>query len=364
MKFGLKNNDWLSNLFKDFTPFKIGIFFFLFNVLVDFLLAFFLGSLQMHNGKNGLLNEPMAWSSDFFISPIIISYYFWIQIIPDKIISSLTKEGVITIDAYVQTEVNQAVHLFKNRKIEIGVTILSFIISICFALSIPTSDPKYIGWNSANLFIPWIRGFASIFTFYATIMFIYDMIILIRLLNRIFKKHKVKVHPYHVDKAGGFAVIGKFTSSLAFLFGAFGLHISISLYTNTMPQGIDSIILIYLTKISGFLIFVIFAFSFFFIPIYSGHKAMNRWRESILTEIEKNIDAEISVLQSSFNDTDKMKNALDKINVLHESYSKIEKFSTWPFNLKAIKKYYGIISASSFPGLISIINGFREYVLK
>jgi hypothetical protein len=347
--------DWLSRILTGFSPVQAGLLFFCINFLVDFILAGAFGVILPKGGKNGLISESMVWASDFLIQPVIIGYFIWFRKAPQRLVESLVTKNVISTSGDITSEFEQFPKICQSKWTELLATLISIVLVIFFALSIPISNPNYTGWVSINPIVPWIRGAFSLFAYYASLILIFDLIVFIRILKLIFNRNIIIVHPYDPDGAGRLGIIGKFVSNLCYLLGAFGFYVSISLLTNTMPNGISSIGIIYLAKVGGLIVYLLLAPVLFLLPLYSGHQAMLEWRNKWLVDIQKNIETEISLMHNSLNNSIDLRNSMEKLNSLREAYSQVESFPVWPFNNKSIKKYFGVVLSSIIPGIMSVL---------
>ena len=54
-------------------------------------------------------------------------------------------------------------------------------------------------------------------------------------------------------------------------------------------------------------------------------------------------------------DSEKIKQVLEKINQLEEITEKIEKFSIWPFNIVSLRNFIGLVSAPLITSFLSFV---------
>jgi hypothetical protein len=96
----INNSDWLAFYLKKtrVSPFSVAFILLVINFIVDFLLAYLFGGLWPSPKSHGLLNEPMAFTSDLLVPSVLIGYYCWIQFAFPETIQSLLKEQVIVLN--------------------------------------------------------------------------------------------------------------------------------------------------------------------------------------------------------------------------------------------------------------------------
>jgi hypothetical protein len=73
----INNSDWLAIFLKRtrLSPFSAAFILFIINFIVDLLLAFLLGGLWPSAKSHGLVNEPIAFTSDLLVPSVLIGYY-------------------------------------------------------------------------------------------------------------------------------------------------------------------------------------------------------------------------------------------------------------------------------------------------
>ena len=125
----------------------------------------------------------------------------------------------------------------------------------------------------------------------------------------------------------------------------------------------QNIVIIYLAKVGGLFVYILFAPLLFFLPMYSCHQAMSEWRNKRLTDIQKNIELEMSLIQNSLDDSVMWKNSMEKLNFLRETYAQTETFPVWPFNNKSAKKYFSVVLSSIIPGILSALVNLNKIFL-
>jgi len=354
----INNSDWLAKFLNriKISPFGVGLAVLVINVIVDFTLAFAIGGLFPSQQSHGLLREPVALTSDLLVPSFLIGYYCWIQASYPKIFQTLISEGIIEYDEQTNQIISRASSLLNSSWVPGIFLILSLAGGIVFAWSVPISNESYTGWISVNPVAPWIRSLFNVLSTYLAAMLMFDIIILVQTFSRIFATQDIKVKPLHPDKAGGLGVIGRFSSNLGYLIAVFGLLVSISLLSNTMPAGIESIRLFFMIKVGGVILYLIMAPILFFVPLHSAHKAMVRFRDSFLFDLGKQIDQEYSKIRASYHSvgSTELEESTKKINYFRELYVQAKDFPVWPFNSMNMRKFYSFVIGAILPGLISI----------
>jgi hypothetical protein len=356
---GMKNSDWLAKFLKriKFSPFVIGFVVLVINIVVDFTLAFAVGGLFPSQRSHGLLREPIALTADLLVPSFLIGYYCWIQEAYPKIFQTLFSEKIIEADEQTNQIINRSSSLLTSRQISGILLILSLVSGFIFAWSVPISDPSYTSWISVSPVVPWIRSLFNVLSAYVAAMLIFDIIVLIRAFSEIFGIQNIRVRPSHPDKAGGLGIIGRFSANLSYLIAVFGLLVSISLWSNTMPAGIASIELFFIIKIGGVILYLLMAPILFFLPLYAAHKAMVKFRDNFLLGIGKEMDEEYVKIQASYDTVEpsELERTTKRINYFRGLAEQVKDFPVWPFNSQNIRKFYGFVIGAILPGLTSIV---------
>jgi hypothetical protein len=362
----INNSDWLARLLKKtrVTPFSAAFLLLVINFIVDLLLASLFGGLWPSSKSHGLVNEPIAFTSDLLVPSVLIGYYCWIQSAFPRIIYSLLNEQVIVLNEKTRQIIKNASGYTNSKWVSVIIFSLSLGSAFIFALSIPISNPSYVGWVAVHPIIPWARSLFNVLSIYTGGMLILDIVVLIRALTQIFNSQNIKVEFSHPDRAGGLGAIGRFAANLGYLIAVFGILVSVSLLSNTMPQGINSILSFVWVKVGGLVLYIIAAPIIFFIPLYSAHVAMLKFRDTFLLDLGKEIDQEYSKVQKL---RGKLKAAeLDditkRIGSFRDLCSQAKEFPTWPFNAQNLRKFLSLSSGAILPGLvkttIDIISSF------
>lgn len=362
----INNSDWLAIFLKKtrLSPFSAAFILFIINFIVDLLLAFLLGGLWPSAKSHGLVNEPIAFTSDLLVPSVLIGYYCWIQLAFPEILQSLVKEQVIALNEKTRQIIKNASGYTNSKWVSVLILILSLVSAFSFALSVPISNPSYVGWASVNPIIPWVRSLFNALSIYTGGMLILDVIVLIYVLTQIFNNRNIKVQISHPDKAGGLGAIGRFAANLGYLIGVFGILVSVSLLSNTMPQGINSIWSFFLVKVGGLVLYIIAAPIIFFVPLYSAHIAMLKFRDNFLLDLGKEIDQEYSKVQKMRGELKAadLDDITKRIASFRELCSQAKEFPTWPFSVQNIRKFISLSSGAILPGLmkttVDIVSSF------
>jgi hypothetical protein len=364
----INNSDWLAIFLKRsrLSPFSAAFILFIINLVVDFLLAFLFGGLWPSPKSHGLLNEPIAFTADLLVPSVLIGYYCWIQLAFAEIISSLIKERVIELNEKTSQLIKNASGYTNAKWVSVIILILSLGSASSFALSVPIANPLYMGWVSVNPIIPWVRSLFNALSIYAGGILILDIVVLIYVLTRIFNSQNIKVQFSHPDKAGGLSAIGRFAANLGYLIGVFGILVSVSLVSNTMPQGINSIWSFFLVKVGGLVLYLIAAPIIFFVPLYSAHIAMLKFRDTFLLDLGKEIDQEYSKVQKRRADLKAadLDDITKRIASFRELCSQAKEFPTWPFNAQNTRKFFSLSSGAILPGLMKTTVDFISSFFK
>ena len=229
----------------------------------------------------------------------------------------------------------------------------------------PYEASPYSSWLTAHPLITFVRAPVIFIVVYALIFVVIDLIIIARVLNILMGKSRVKIEPFHPDKAGGLGFIGRFTANLSYLIGVLGILLFSRILQN--PQSLyDERSYVLLLGIG---LYLVMAPIFFFLPLRMTHVAMVNFRNNLLGEIAHKIESamqELGVFPRYAEDILSKDNPVLGAEQIKELTDKIEHFNglrdfvknnvpTWPFNTGSLRKFYGIILAPLVPTILSIL---------
>ena len=143
---------------------------------------------------------------------------------------------------------------------------------------------------------------------------------------------------------------------MSYLIGVFGILVSVSLLSNTMPAGIDSIKVYYLTKVGALIVYLLAAPVLFFVPLISAHLAMQKFRYTFLFDLGKEIDDEYAIIQKSRSQlsADELDQKTKRINYYRELYLQAHDFPVWPFYSQNFRSFFIFVSGTVLPGVMSV----------
>lgn len=349
----LYNKDWLSRFFRKLriSPVNLAILFSILYAITNLFCALYFNAWLPRGNTHGLSNEPSVWISDFILQPVIVGYFFWIQFAGKKVVESIMDEGILDDSEDSRQILNNTSKYLQKPfpsllSLAIGLAGI-YVFNLMFTNTALSPSPT---WITIHPFIVWIRLPFLFITIYSLIMLIYDSVILIIMLNQLFKKIYIQIEPSHPDNAGGLSSIGGFSTNFGYLIGVFGIVFSVGILQNPSNFFRDYPLMLSI----GF--YIILAPVIFFLPLWTAHEAMLKYRERFLLEISNEFNKVLGELRNSYSKSSgEIVPLLEKLKGLEEMKRIGYQFPVWPFNLGNIKKFVSLIVTPLIPGLISIL---------
>lgn len=350
------NNEWLSRTLRKtkLSPFGVFILFLGINLASTIPVAIYFGAWNPSQFSEGLSSEPSALLNDNLAIPIIFAYFQWIQASGGMVFKKILDEGSIIKNNNVEGILIKYKKHLINKWLPIIASLIGLIFTYWF-LWFFTQPPSQINssWVFVNPAIVWIRAPMMFITSYALVIFVYDLAIIVRVLNELFVSGTVKVEPLHPDGAGGLSPIGHFSSSLGYVFFVLGLAYSVRIINQNVIDfsGTDDIV-----ALIGLVIYLLLSPFLFFLPLRSARAAMTESKNNLLKEVSGEFDRiflEIRNLRSQ--NADEIEPYLKRYRQIEETRKIIEKFPVWPFNIENIRGFISLVALPILPALISII---------
>jgi hypothetical protein len=352
----LQNSERLSKVLKRIrlTPLGVAILVAALNLLINLPLAMHFGAWLPSAKSKGLAAEPSSWLYDFLIQPVILGYFCWLQTAIEQLFRELAHKRVLESEVHLQKVLTKFQKRLQSRWLSRIAAMLSLVFMAWFALaftksSIPSPSQS---WVTVHPAIVWARIPVIVVAFYALIIDIYDLIIIIVALNDLLRNQKIRVEPFNPDKAGGLGSIGRFSANISYGIGALGLVLSV----NVIQAPANLINLSDYTLVLMLSLYLLLAPIIFFLPLWTAHTAMVAYREHLLTEVSVEFDAVFTQLRAlHLEDTCQNEPLLRKIRQLNELHMLINQFPVWPFNTESFRKFFSIVLSPLVPGVFSLI---------
>lgn len=311
------------------------------------------GNYLAINDTSEMLNGFNVW---VFFLPMIWLLYRWIPQEMLRIIDELSRNQFIGNGQDGSTPEDKLKKSFSHKFIYLGAWIGSVVSILIYALLLIPAQSESIGKPDFWFYTPTTSVvLLLIFLFSVYILFVMVFRLFSGLLSiagcfKVSESVK-KISPLHPDGCGGFASLGKFSKKLL-LAGFAG--VTWSLVYNYFPVLTGGSSVGPLVAIIYVAYFSVIPF-FFIYPIWFPHKAMKRYKDSLLNEVSR----ELYVLEKEILSTGGLSNESElKTNVarckeLSELYETLEKqIPTWPITVVSLRN--SVITALS-PLVISVL---------
>jgi len=359
---GLHNREWLSNVLRriKLTPPGAVILMAALNLVIDLPLALHFGAWLPGAKSKGLAGEPADWLYEFLIHPAILGYFCWLQKAGERLFAELARRKILESEAHLQAVLARCRERLQNRWVSrIGV-VLSLVFVGWFILafaqafipSLYTSSP-YPSWVTVHPAIVWVRAPVIFVVFYALALAVYDLTVMIITLNDLLRNQSVRVEPFSPDKAGGLGFIGRFSANLGYLIGVLGLLLSV----RAIQAPVDLSDVRNYVFILGFAVYLLLAPTVFFLPLWTAHAAMVRYRHHLLAELATKFDSVLAQLRTlRGEEADQIEASLNEFRQLDEVRTLImSQVPVWPFNVGNLGKFFGLALSPMLPAVISVI---------
>ncbi|MBM4044721.1 MAG: hypothetical protein FJ279_06390 [Planctomycetes bacterium] len=194
------------------------------------------------------------------------------------------------------------------------------------------------GYFAARIYLLLCWGLLLPILSYGFLLFCYLVYRTYSRLARLGPLAPVAVRPLSSDGAGGLRHVT--TAMMAVVVNAF-------------PVGLCPAALVYLhgpipSIIFGTLCWIIVMCGIFFLPLSSVHVAMRKRKHLILAEIERQFDLSFAAFRESLGDgcsgpQTASNDVLRAMDALYDVYRRTEKMPVWPFDSKALSKFFSVV---------------------
>ncbi len=346
----LHNRGWFPEflLRKRYRPLQVTLAVLGFNLVMDSVLASFFGVMTSTTSIVGFIVDYPSWSFEFLLQPTIMGYFCWLQGSATTLFGDLARNDVLPSAVHTRTVLEKGRDLLHNPWAS-RLTAASALIFTGWFIYQFSQEPPHPGWITAHPAMIMLRAPVYFIITYALFTVIYDLLVIAHTLNSLYKNENIsiRIKPFHIDKAGGMGAIGRFSANLGYLIAAIGFTILLSIYFQVSTYIWVLMLVIYFCL----------APTVFFSPLFAAHSAMVSYRTNLLRELSIELDVHYKQLHTlRSKDAAQMELLLKKVNQLKELSALTKEFPVWPFNLRNLKKYFGLILTPSLPGVISIIS--------
>ncbi len=353
----LTNNEWLARIIARFPfgPISLAVIWVALCAVRDITLALCFDAwspqITATSVRDGLSSQPPAWFFNWIAPAVMLGYYSWIQSAGRTLFKELIEEGIFTSETHLKTELTKTHRRFRSRIAPYMATLVGLAYSLWYIWTYAIFPDKapYPTWVTAHPAIVLVNVPLIFVALYALAMVLYDLAAVFIALGRLVKQQTFRVEPLNPDGAGGLGAIGRFSANLSYGIGVFGL----SLFLGAIFGGS------YTAKnyplFALIALYVLGVLLVFFLPLWSTHTEMTKFRSRLVKEISNEFDDVFRQLRNSRAESaDVIQPLLEKAQQIDEMLGYVKRFPIWPFNLSSVRKFFGVAWSPLIPTIISI----------
>lgn len=325
-------------------------------IFADFVIPIQYDLLFGTTQSRGFLDDWNFLFTDFVLIPTLAYWFFkgpknilllWTHLENSRVISS-PRDLVSRIKKRV-----------SSPKFLLGGVFFYIVLILATYFSNRTLKPQ--PWWLANGVTTFIRLFTWGWGFFLGSVVLFRELATLFDLRKVFSLSSVRLRPYHSDGNSGFGFVVNYLLSFTFLIALFGASFAIWEFwlwkeglLNT-PHG-------WVVQI-GLIVYIILTPVAFFTPLSAIHQVMQEAKEKILAYVavplHQFLDALAiadSSLIASIDSAEGYEALLKKIGYLEDIHSVIERYSSWPLNVRGITSFFALLFAGIAP-LIPVVLG-------
>lgn len=347
------------------SPLSFALWIFVLDLIVDAWMGFYYNLWLSPEGSvfPGILQDFTTIVVDFGSIPIIAGLYLWSTEGATSLFQQLSASGVFPETVVIKDEVEKSRPFFASKFVFILITTAS----VLYAVSQLAAYQNWVPWQSAGGYInlapvaAYYRTPFWLLNFYTFLFAIYNIVITVIVLRRLFRTKGLRILPLHPDKCGGAISISQYTIKIAYGIASAGLVISgatvFALQTSTLAKSYPIIL--------GIIAYLILAPVLFFWPLGTAHAAMREAKDAQLLQLARRFDATYSQLNSEVVKDADFETNLKKLENIKKLYAITLEFPVWPFDTSNLRRFFAVITAPLVPAAISIgIDILRGFIIK
>jgi len=301
-------------------------------------------------------------------------FYLWGSGEMPFLLTDLQDSGAIALS---ETDIDDIAKIYKNTWRMIFSSIIALLLGVVFFFFLYTKESS--GGNPVFI-IPIIgHSLAFLLGTYMAMMLVLALFTNIWALHQVFKEREINIaHPLRYSGLNALSDYSLKTVYLAAMFafmialfiyryGNFNLcdigALNIRLFQVESMQGLCQIRLYYLMVYTGFPIYVIVAFSCFFLPLYTAHQRMKEAKEKLLNNIAIRYQNNYDRAKAEVDDTKVLAEEISRIKGIQEFYDLTDQFPEWPFDFPALRNLFLSMAATTLAVLLPILTDYlKSYI--
>ena len=296
-------------------------------------------------------------------------FYLWGSREMPFLLTDLRDSGAITLN---ENDVDDIANIYKKPWRMIFSSFIALPLCIVFFFFLYTKESS--GGNPVFI-IPIIgHSLAFLLGTYMAMMLILVLITNIWALHQVFKEREINIaHPLHY---GGLNALSDYSLKTVYLAAMFAFMITIFIYRYgnfnlcdisalnfqlfkaESLQGLCQIRLYYLMVYIGFPLYVIVAFSCFFLPLYTAHQRMNEAKEKLLNSIAIRYQENYERAKAEVDDAKVLAEEISRIKGIQEFYDLTDQFPVWPFDFPTLRNFFFSMATTTLAVLSPILTGY------
>ena len=345
------------------TPLKFAILVLLLSFFYSLMLSF------AASGPSYFFNNITSLIWVFVIAPVMAWFYLWGSREMPFLLTDLRDSGAITLN---ENDVDDIANIYKNPWRMIFSSVIALPLGIVFFFFLYTKESS--GGNPVFI-IPIIgHSLAFLLGTYMVMMLVLVLITNIWALHQVFKEREINIaHPLRYSGLNALSDYSLKTVYLAAMFalmialfiyryGNFNLceisALNIQLFMAKSLQGLCQIRLYYLMVYIGFPLYLVVAFSCFFLPLYTAHQRMNEAKEKLLNSIAIRYQENYERAKAEVDDAKVLAEEISRIKGIQEFYDLTDQFTVWPFDFPTLRNFFLSMATTTLAVLSPILTGY------
>ncbi len=347
------------------TPLKFALLVLLLSFFYSLMLSF------AASGPNYFFNNITSLIWVFVIAPVMAWFYLWGSREMPFLLTDLRDSGAITLN---ENDVDDIADIYKNPWRMIFSSFIALPLCIVFFFFLYTKESS--GGNPVFI-IPIIgHSLAFLLGTYMAMMLILVLITNIWALHQVFKEREINIaHPLQY---GGLNALSDYSLKTVYLaamfafmialfiyrYGNFNLceisALNIQLFKAESLEGLCQIRLYYLMVYIGFPLYLVVAFSCFFLPLYTAHQRMNEAKDKLLNGIAIRYQENYDRAKAEVDDAKVLAEEISKIKGIQEFYDLTDQFLVWPFDFPTLRNFFLSMATTTLAVLSPILTEYLK----
>jgi hypothetical protein len=337
------------------TPLKFGLVILITNIILGIYIGFRYQVFFSDSSTPGLLQDYTAVIADLIVYEAICILYLWTTEGATMLFNNLNNSRVFKSESMVRDTVNES----RGRYLSRSAFVLAIVIAIVYVVTQIGAYMEWLPWKTVGGYIelkPVISYFRAPLWFlgmYALVFAVINIFTTILILRRLFRNKEIHLSPLNPDKCGGLSSINAYTQKLAYSLAVIGLIVSIAIIYELNNGNLLNAYPVLLAMA----FYIVLAPMIFFLPLGTAHGAMKKAKDQELLIIANEFDEAHEKLKSSALVWDKNSytEELERIELIRKWYGIVQEFPVWPFDIRSLQRFLGIITAPLVPAIISVI---------